>query len=158
MATTIDRIHFALEANYPAILAAVSAVGAFVYAPQAIQAIQSHGWKLDSVYSSVFDVSAITTPFLFTFYSFVATTERGFIGRMKASIYYKLMMQYTVRALLLGGFLTLASIPMMIIEPAPTTTGGADHWLLVLWIGLAVWTLSSFARAAYIFSVFARNR
>lgn len=158
MTAALDRIHLVFEANYPMIFGGIAAAAALAYAPQAISVFTENEWKIDSIYSAVFDVSAITTPFLFTFYSFVATAERGFIGRMRASVYYRMLMQYTVRALLLGGLLTLLSIPVMVIEPKPATLGEASHLLLVIWLGLAVWTLSAFVRAAYIFSVFARNQ
>jgi len=157
MATTIDRIHAKVEAGYPALIGAVVGVLSLVYAPTAVEQIIARGWDLGNLYSAVFDVSAIVTPFLFTFYSFVVTTDRGFIGRAKGSIYYKTAIRFTVQALVLGGILTIVSIPMMVIEPAPVVRFGWEHFLLAGWAALAVGTLAAFVRAAHLFSIFARQ-
>ena len=113
-------------------------------------------WNLPALYGAVFNISGIYTAFLFTFYSFIATTDRGFIGKAKKSIFYKRTVRFTISALIIGVLLTIGTIPLLLMEP------GLDLlWAriaVVVWAGFAVWSTASFVRAAYLFVIFARSQ
>lgn len=158
MTGVVDRLHLSWEANFPAILGAVAALGAVFCAPSVYAYVAAKGGEMGELYSAIFDVSAITTPFLFTVYSFVISTDRGFIGRAKASMYYEMMVRYTITALVLGALLTIGSIPMLIMKPVDLhAVSDPIYFMVVVWYGLAVWTLAAFVRATYLFSLFARQ-
>lgn len=157
MATIADRFVANVEASYPMLLGAIGAAASFVYAPDAIAHMIAAKWSVGAVYSSVFNVAAITTPFLFTFYSFVVTTDRGFIGRAKGSVYYAATVRFTVWALIFGAALTLASIPMIVIEPKPSGISEWSNLALAAWVGFAIWTFGAFVRAAFLFSIFVQQ-
>lgn len=145
-----------LEQAFPFAVGAIASVLCLAWGDEAIGAMDGAGWNVGAIYSSVFDVSAIFTPFAFTFFTLFVTTDRGFIGKAKGTLPYKRTVEYTLTAMLLGGLLTVTSIPMLIVVPKPT-----DFSLALLavsaWLGLTTWTAAAFARAAYIFSIFARE-
>jgi len=138
---------------HPLLLGAACALALWAFGWPLVSASRVATWNLPALYSAIFSISGIYTAFLFTFYSFIATTDRGFIGRAKDSIYYKRTVSFTVSALVLGGFLTLVSIPMLLVEPDLQTRAG--RVVIVLWIGLTVWASAAFVRAAYLFVIFA---
>lgn len=153
--SVFDRLGAWWERHHPLALAGVMAASYGVYGYDLMQHAISSGWQVGNLYSSAFDVSSVFTAFLFTFYTFVVTTESGFIGRMKKTDVYGLLKSYSSVALVLGALLIAASIPMMIIEPKPVNVSGW-HYVVAVWIGLAVWTAAAFLRAARLFVEFIR--
>src|SRR5262245_16937511 len=142
MATIAARIEARIEANYPAIFGIASGVLALAYAPDFFALIADKRWKIEAVYSSVFNFSGISTAFLFAFYTFVAVTERGFLGQARTSRYFRLTMKYAVRAIILGFLLTIVSIPMMIIEPSPKEWSGLPYYAVAAWLALTGWAIA----------------
>lgn len=152
MTTLVNRISFAWEYYHPTILAIFALFLTLGFGPSVIEYLNSNKYSVYEIYSSVFDISSVFTAFLFTFYTFVVTTERGFIAAVKKSRFYKLAVRYTLEALLLGAFLTIFTIPMKVIVPAPTTFD-ATLFGVALWVALAVWTAAAFVRSSYLFTM-----
>lgn len=144
------------ENGHPLFLGAVCGLALWVFGWPLVDVSTSSAWNLPALYSAIFSISGIYTAFLFTFYSFIATTDRGFIGKAKDSIYYKRTISFTVSALVLGGILTVLSIPMLLVEPDLQTEAG--RVAIVLWVGLTIWASTAFVRAAYLFVIFATSQ
>jgi hypothetical protein len=158
MASLANQISLRWETWYPAVFGAAAGAAAYVYGPAMFADLHSRGWAEMKIYDSAFDVVVVTTPFLFTVYSFVITTERGFIGRMRSSIYFAALIRYAVTAIWLGAVLTVATIPLQIAALKPVA---GDHWSIVafaIWAVLAVATFAALFRAARLFIVFASNQ
>lgn len=148
------KIEARIEEYYPFALGVVGGAACIIWGAQAFTAMLRQGWDVGVIYSATFDLMTIFTAFLFTFFSFFVTTDRGFIGRAKGTLPYRQTVKYTLKTLALGALLIALSIPMMVIKPAPTDLGFALV-LVSFWLALAIWTAASFFRAAHIFSIFA---
>lgn len=157
MAMLVERAGMLWEANFPIGLAFLAGVATFAFGPKAFACIIQNSWKVDVVYSSVFDIVSIFTAFLMTFYTLVITTDRGFIGRAKDSRPYRSLLAYTIRALGLGSALILLSVPIMLVEPAPTSHSDPSLYAVAIWCALSVWTAAAFVRAAHLFAIFAKE-
>lgn len=157
MTSLIDHISFHWEGWYPAALGVVAGVTAFALGPDLFAFLEAKGWKGGQLYDSVFDIACVTTPFLFTFYSFVVTTERGFIARARNSRYFRDCVRFTMWAIALGAILTVATVPMQIAEIKAVKGNEYTTVAFALWVALAVATFAAFYRAAHLFVIFAAN-
>jgi hypothetical protein len=157
MATIADKASRRWEMHHPALLGALSLGGVMLAGPRAFAYAEMHHWKVDQLYTCVFTLATVFTAFLFTFYTFVVTAERGFLARAKSSIYFKQTVRYTLSAIWVGGIVCAATVPLLVVQPTPTV---GDPWLVVvaIWAALTVWACASFIRAAYLFSIFAGNQ
>ncbi len=154
MATLIERIEYRWEQSYPLLLGVTIAPLCAWYIPVIFPAMVKAGWKTENIYSSAFNISTVATPFLFTFYTIFVTTETGFIGRMKRANAYRMTVNYTVRAMWLGALLSVASLPFIIVSPAPDAYSDPWTWAVAGWSGLTVATVSAFLRACRQFGIF----
>jgi hypothetical protein len=145
------------EAHHPSLLSALAFGGMLWKGPAAYAYAAEHSWKVDQAYTCVFTLATVFTAFLFTFYTFVVTAERGFLARARASTYFKQMVGYTFSAIAVGAILCVVTIPMLVVQPVPSS---GDPWLAVaaVWLGLTVWSGASFIRAAYLFAIFAGSQ
>lgn len=123
--------------------------------PLAQIAVDRH-WKLPELYAAVFNIAGIYTAFLFTFYSFIATTDRGFIGRSKDTRYYRQTVTFTISALVVGGTLCVTTLPLLVVEPDLASHVG--RVVVAAWVGLTIWATAEFVRSAYLFTIFARSQ
>lgn len=142
------------ERGYPFFCGVLAATAIFAVSPDFFCYASAHGWKLEELYLASFDFSSVTTSFLFAFYAFVVTAERGFIAKMKSSIYFAQLITYTVRALILGVVLAVASLPMMVIQPVPQARWDTATIEVAAWVFVVVWTVAAFVRAARLFIAF----
>lgn len=141
-----------VENSLPFALGIFCGVVTWFVAPDFFVVANRSKWDIASIYSSVFDISTVFTAFAFTFYSFVLTKSDGFVGRMKGTYAYRQTKRFAVSAMGLGVTLTIASIPMFVVVPQPSTEADSAALLIVaLWVSLAVWTIAAFIRAARIF-------
>jgi hypothetical protein len=149
------RIGLAWETFFPFVSGLISGVVVYFWGPRGFSYLATKEYAHESIYSSVFDITSIATAFLLTFFTFVITTDRGFIGRAKGTRPYRLLLAYTLRALALGVALIVLSVPMMVVEPCPVSRADPALYAVAIWAGLSVWTLAAFVRAAHLFSIFA---
>ena len=153
----IGRVGLGWEKNHPRVLGVSAGLLTLWAGPQALAAAAERQWEIGTLYSSVFDLFAVFTAFLFTFYTLIVTTDRGFIGRMKNTRSYSLLKTYATSALTTGGIGILASIPLMVTEPDKVQPWGIAHIYLSAWVALSVWGSASFVRAARLFMGFIRQ-
>lgn len=152
MATLLDRANKLVEDVYPHAVGLASAGVAIWLGGCIARAVLAHGLKLDQAYSGVFGLSSVLAGFLFTFYSFVLTTDRGFLGKARSSIYLRRTSTFTVTALIAGTLAALASLPMMTWQPPLTSTMAQTAF--GIWLGTSIWAILAFERAARLFIIF----
>ncbi len=154
MATLAQRAGRSWELHHPALLGVVALAGVLWAGPYVFTHAEKAKWHLDELYTSVFTLATVFTAFLFTFYTFVITADRGFLGRAKESVYFRRTVHFTFVAIWIGAALCLATIPLLVVQPVPSPK---DPWLFYVasWAGLTVWACASFVRAAYLFAIFA---
>ena len=157
MTTITDWIWLQWERIYPTASGFTAVVAAFAYGPKMIGMFDGHNWSIENLYLAILTVATVASGFTFTTYTFLLTAESGFIGRAKRSIYYRNMLAYVLRATILGGVVTVATVPLFIARLAPTEIWSQGNLLLSLWCGLTVGTAAAFYRAAYLFAIFARQ-
>jgi hypothetical protein len=98
----------------------------------------------------------VITGFGLAIWTFLLTTESGFIGRAKNSIYYKRLLSFVLGTIALSAALSFLSIPGMIISTPPQPHSLHDVYIAI-WFGVTAWTAASLFRAGYVFSIFARE-
>lgn len=152
MATIRDAVEKLFEDIYPHVGGVAASVAVFFLSDKLSSIVSAHGLKIDQAYSGIFGLATVLTGFLFTFYSFVITTDHGFIGKARSSRYLQQTAKFTVTALIAGGVASLTSLPMMVWQPKLNWTPGAIAFSL--WAGVAVWSCLAFERAARLFIIF----
>jgi hypothetical protein len=151
MATVVDKIARRIEDHYPHGIGMAAGTAMLIYGPRVIACATASGWQLDQLYGAIFNLSTVFTGFLFTFYTFVVTTDRGFLGKAKHSLYFKRANGFTILAIVAGFILCVLSVPMLVRPPAPTGPGLA---FLSIWVAVAFWALLAFERATRVFIIF----
>jgi hypothetical protein len=149
-----DTFHKKWEIHSPMILAAAF-FGLAMWKGAAIyEYADKSRWHIDQLYTCIFTFSTVITAFLFTFYTFIITGERGFLSASRNTIYFKQTISYTFKAIVVGTILAFATIPMLVVQPVPKA---GEFWMLATsaWGALAVWASTSFVRAAWLFAIFA---
>lgn len=155
MSAIAQKVVLHWELHYPAAIGAAFALIGFFFGPEALSNLYVRQWAVENIFAAVFTLSTVTAGFGLAIYTFLLTTESGFIGRVKNSIYYKSLLSYVIGTTALSGILALVSIPGTIIKDAPEPYSLYAAYIGV-WLGLSVWTLLGFVRAGHLFSVFAR--
>ena len=156
MATVADNVQLRWEIHHPTILALATFVAAMWWGPGAYAHAAKEQWHVDQLYTCVFTLSTVITAFLFTFYTFIITGDRGFLSASRNTTYFKQTISYTFKAIVTGALLAGASIPMLVVQPTPKA---GEPWMFAAaaWAALTVWSVSSFVRAAWLFAIFARQ-
>jgi hypothetical protein len=157
MGTKAISLKLIWERNYPFLLGLSTGLLAVSFAADIYRVGSERHWEISEIYTAGFEFGAISATFLFTFYTFVVTAERGFIAQTKHSIYYAALIRYTLWATALSTIFSVASIPMMVVRPTPFAAHDFLSWIVGAWTFLAVWAVGSFIRAARVFIEFARR-
>jgi SNF family Na+-dependent transporter len=156
MATVLDRIAVRWEASYPALCGVAGAVLGYTALPRALEQMHHKQWVIENIFVAVFTLGTVTAGFGLAIYTFLLTTESGFIGRAKQSIYYRHLLRYVLLATILSAGLAIASIPGMVIKEAPHPH--SIHALYTgLWACIVGWTGGALFRAGHLFAIFARQ-
>jgi hypothetical protein len=109
------------------------------------------GWQSSSLYSAIFDWSAIQTGFAFGVYGFVIGKTDGFVQKIKETKAMRRFISYIRKANITGFLLTLTSIPLIVIDPKITSSNYLVYITVCLWFCVFVWSFMSFLRLAYNF-------
>ncbi|MGY4288787.1 hypothetical protein ACVWXO_008007 [Bradyrhizobium sp. LM2.7] len=156
MASIAHKITVRWEAAYPALSGLAAAAIGYVYGPHWYEVIHSNNWLIENLFVAIFTLGTVTAGFGLAIYTFLLTTESGFIGRAKRSIYYRHLLTYVLKATLLSAAVALISIPGMVVKEVP-----APHSLhavyLAIWGGVTVWAGAALVRAGHLFSIFAKE-
>lgn len=157
MTTLVDKFGARWEANYPLVFATVAAVFGYVFGPAALHSMHSKQWVIENVFVATFTLATVTAGFGFAIYTFLLTTETGFIARAKRSIYYKRLLTFVLLATALSAILAFISVPGMVVKEAPHPHS-AHAFYVGMWAGVVGWTSAALFRAGYLFSIFAREQ
>jgi hypothetical protein len=156
MATITEKIGARWEVTYPILFAAAGVIVGYSYGPGWLEAIHTKQGVVENIFVAVFTLGTVTAGFGLAIYTFLLTTESGFIGRAKRSIYYRHLLTYVLMATVLSAVLAIVSIPGMVIKDAPH-----PHSLhaiyLAAWAGMLAWASAALFRAGHLFSIFARE-
>lgn len=155
MATVGDRIEKAFEDLYPHLIGAGVGLLSLTLSDDIASSIKAYSLKIDQAYSGVFGLVTVLTGFLFTFFTFIVTTDHGFIGKARSSIYLRRANAFTITALISGATAALCSLAMMVWQPNLSWLPGLIAF--AVWVGVSVWSVLAFERAARLFIVFARR-
>jgi hypothetical protein len=156
MNTLVDKIGVRWEGYYPATFGLVGAIVGCALGPRALHAMEVKQWAIENLFVAVFTLATVTAGFGLAIYTFLLTTESGFIGKAKRSIYYRHLLTYVLIATVLSAGTAILSIPGMVVKTAPEPH--TLHALYVgVWAGLSVWTATALFRAGHLFSIFARE-
>ncbi|MHC2712701.1 hypothetical protein ACVIWV_002411 [Bradyrhizobium diazoefficiens] len=156
MNTLVDKIGVRWEIHYPAAFGLLGAVLGYVFGPEALHYVHAKDWAMENIFVAVFTLATVTAGFGLAIYTFLLTTETGFIGRTKRSIYYRHLLTYVLIATVLSAITAFLSVPGMVVKTTPEPH--SIHAVYVgVWAGLSVWTASALSRAGYLFSYFARE-
>lgn len=156
MNALVDKIGVRWEGYYPSVLGVIGAVVACIKGPEALQYIHAKEWAVENIFVAIFTLATVTAGFGLTIYTFLLTTELGFIGLAKRSIYYRHLLTYVLIATVLSAVTALLSVPGMVVKDAPVPH--SIHAVYVgVWAGLSIWTTAALFRAGHLFSIFARE-
>jgi hypothetical protein len=134
----------------PLIISAGCALAIYIMAPSIIAKFQlSDGWQVSNLYGAVFNWSAIQTGFAFGVYGFVVGKNDGFIQEIRDKLAMRRFLGYVRRANVGGFALTVASLPLTIINPAISNPNSPLFFVIVAWFCLFLWTFLAFLRVAY---------
>lgn len=156
VAAVVDRLGARWEHIYPGLCGVAGTAIGYLYGPSVLGYIESRHWVLENLFVAVFTIGTVTAGFGLAIYTFLLTTESGFIGRAKNSMYYRHLLTYVLVATILSAVLCIVSIVGMIVKtpPAPNSL----HALYVaIWTGLLGWTAAALFRAGHLFAIFARE-
>lgn len=144
-----------IERRGPIYLGLFLAVMAIVFAPALFaRSIQDH-WQIESLYSSAFDVSSIAAAFLFAFFTFARTTEGEFFSALRKTKAFREFLGYLVVSIVATAFLTVLSIPFMIVDPKPTAAWTLEHVMVIIWAFVVGFSTGATVRATRQFISFA---
>jgi hypothetical protein len=67
------------------------------------------------------------------------------------------MLSYVLHATVLGGLLSMISIPLLLAHPVPQDPYSLETLFVASWFGLTAGTAAAFYRVGYLFGIFARQ-
>ena len=112
--------------------------------------------NVPAFFAAIFDLAAIMTAFLFAFFGMVMAPTGGFIQKIFGTKTFRLFVRYVTEALVLGGLLSVVSIPLMVKDIFPNVK---DVWPLLLvgtWGFLFASSMFAFYRVASLFIIWIR--
>jgi hypothetical protein len=156
MSVIVDRISLHWERGHPIVFGLAGFVTSYLYGAEALCWLHAKHWVIENIFVAVFTLGTVAAGFGLAIYTFLLTTETGFIGRAKKSMYYRNLLTYVLHAIIMSGGVAILSIPGMIINEAPQPY--SLHALYVaLWFGLLTAGCAALFRAGHLFSIFARE-
>lgn len=128
-------------------------VGCAIFGEAALRLMAGRGWNIPSIYSSVFDLFSILTGLLFAVYGIVLTGANPFMVSLRRTRVYARYRGELRRSIYLGFAVTLATVPLLIVEPKEVAAGSWLGLALSLWAGCVVSGFHLFVRVARNFIV-----
>lgn len=105
-------------------------------------------WSINSIYASVFDMSSVVCAFLFSFFVFVKTTTNKFLDAIRTSETYKKLLKYFIYSIISSFVLSIATIPFLVVSPAPTQISQPSFVTVFLWVFLCGYVFAAVIRSA----------
>jgi hypothetical protein len=138
-----------VERYGPLVLTTATLLALYIRAPSIYASMEAAKWQISNLYAAVFNWSAIQTGFAFAVYGFVAGRTQGFVEAMRETVALKRFIGYVKRANVGGFVLTIVTLPLTVLSPAPGQIGSAQFFMVLAWFGLFLWTFFAFLRIAY---------
>lgn len=113
-----------------------------------LQQLATQNVQPTNLYGAVFNWSAIQVGFAFGVYGFILAKNDGFVGAMRKSIAMERFVVYVRRGTIGGFLLTIASVPIAVVSPSPSSSSWT-FYILAAWFSLFVWTFLAFIRIAF---------
>lgn len=139
------------ERFYPLCIGIAVAVLWLLWGHKIVAVCVKENWHIDQMYTAVFAFLAITTGFLATFYCTIVCMSDGFVRLIRDTKKMQGFLRFAKRAIILGFFVSLASIPMMVAELAPAEQFSISAFVVGLWLGASAWAIAAFFRVASLF-------
>lgn len=111
-----------------------------------------------TLYSSSLNWSSIQTGFIFGVFGFVAGKKEGFIAAVQNTSEMKLFSGYMRTAMALGFFVTMTSIPLVVLSFSVSSSVPWHYHVFCAWAFLSIWSFFAFWRVAYIFGILIRPK
>lgn len=111
-----------------------------------VEKISADEISASGLFSAVFGWASIQTGFIFSVFGFVATKSGGFIEEFRSTQYIDIFQTYVKRAMYIGLFLTIYSIPIM--RYRINIRSDFQYWIIVIWFGVFIWAFGAFLRVA----------
>lgn len=143
------------EKNGPVAVGFLGFLLFLLYAPQVFTYSADNSWKIETLYSSIFDLSSIIVAFIFGFFTFARTSETEFLHQIRKTTTYRRFMRYLLTALYSTAAVVLLSLPFMVAEPKPTEYGDIWMYLCAGWVFIVAFALSATVRSIRQFVVLA---
>jgi hypothetical protein len=156
MPSIANRASLYLERGYPLVIGAVGATVGYLFGPGLLCGFNEKQWIVENIYVAVFTLGTVASGFGLTIYTFLLTTESGFIGRSKKSIYYRRLLIYLRKATLMSGTIAIVSIPGMVIKDVHYTYI-FNNLYVSAWCGILTWTSALLFRVVHVFSILAKE-
>ena len=104
--------------------------------------------EVGSMYSGVFDLTAIFAGFLATFYVFVVTRGNTFLERIKHTVTFMQIIKLLKFTLIWSGIVIAYSYVLMVVEPKGAAYHSAMHFVIFFWLCNVFAVVVNFARCA----------
>ncbi len=144
-------MHVWFERWFPLTIALISAASFFVWGERIFSHARLQEWDISSLYSSVFDIASIICAFLFSFLVFVKTTQNRVLNQFRLKPEYRTLMSHFRRSIISSFFLTIATIPYVVVVPVAENRLELDYYIVMIWMVFATYTLAATVRSSYQF-------
>lgn len=151
------RIWVFAESHNAAIWFVIGLAVAFKFVGQAFSIAERQNWERQTVYTTAFDIGGIYTAFLFAFYTYSISSNSDFFAKARTTQAFKKMLKFVKDAIVIGFFMTAASVPLMIGNPSPDSIYSLSGAIVSIWFALVCSSLAAFWRATRVFWIFART-
>lgn len=150
-------MNYYVEKYGPVASAAVTVFTLWYFKGSLTIASSTNEVDFSTLYSSVFDWSAIQTGFIFGIFGFVGGKSTAFISKVQSTESMKLFLGYTKSAMFLGFLVTFISIPL-IVSGFKMHLSTVTFVMFCAWCSISIWAFFAFARVAYIFGLLIRPK
>jgi len=138
-----------------AILISTALLGAYTYGFEWL--VASKNISLTGLFYGLFDLFAVLTGFLLTFYLFLAVSSNAFIDRIRKSKTFRYVMRLIVWTIALAGLITLNSLGLGIYNLESPSLWSGDYWVTVPAIFLSGTVFWNVGRSIYFFGLLAND-
>lgn len=124
----------------PIIVGLLLAALAGALGPKFFAAALQDQWKIETLYSAVFDMSAMAAAFLFAFYTFAKTSDSQFVKDVRTTPTFSEFMDFLATAVFVTAAVAVVTVPMMILTPSPRVYFSVSYFAVVVWsflVGIA---------------------
>lgn len=150
------RLSLDAEAWLPTASWVVVFVAILLWGDSIVAALAAKTINLISLYGAAFNWAAIQAGFTIGVYAFALGHGGDFLQKVRKTQAFTMFTRYIETAAVLSFFLAVITIPIIVAEPAPTSSNSLVFYFINFWFSTFIATIASFWRVAYIFWLLAR--